>query len=447
MKEVFMSDILKLGDIVSSDTMSYKVIKEIGEGGQGRVYCVGAAEELYALKWYNKTSSTPEQYAAIETLIEKGPPSEHFIWPTALVEGTSSDHFGYIMPLINTKKFKKLSLYFGGEIKVNRFEPLIDACIHMAEAFHAIHLNGLCYRDISFGNIFLDFDTGEVRICDNDNVTFDNLESSDDVWGTNGFMAPEVLRGESAPSSQTDLFALSVVIFRMLHLQHPLQGQKEFDVLITDFESELELYGKNPVFIYDPIDATNRPVKGKKDMADAYWHHYPEEIQNLFIEAFTKGLHDPHQRIRESVWIKELSLLKGQLYYCYHCENQLFYRREHLKLNEKCPTCHKVISVMPPRLKIGDRILMLPHDGHLYVNQIDQNKILDHESDYAKVEVHPKHPSVWGLRNLSDDVWRYTTSEGIEKEVLKNQVLPIVNELEVAFGATTGMIRSMAVKK
>lgn len=442
-----MSDYLKVGESVSSLDTRYRVIKEIGEGGQGRVYLVSEGERLYALKWYNKTASTKEQYSAIELLIEKGPPSEHFVWPMSIVEGASSDHFGYIMPLISTKKYKKLSLYFSGEEKVSRFEPLIDACIHMAEAFHALHLNGFCYRDISFGNLFVDFQTGEVLICDNDNVAFDSLKSTEDIWGTNGFMAPEVIKGEAPPSSLTDLFSLSVVIFRMLHLQHPLQGQKEYDVIITDFESELELYGNNPIFIYDPIDATNRPVKGKKDMADAYWPHYPEMIQEKFIEAFTVGLHNPHERIRESMWIKILSVLKGQLYYCYHCNNQIFYKSTQLKQKDTCSSCGKTIEVIPPRLKIGDTVLMLAHDGKLYANQIYPDKLLEHNRLIAQVEVHPKHPNVWGLRNMSDEVWRYVAKNGELKEIHKEGVVPIIHNQEVIFGQTPGVMRAMWAKR
>ncbi len=441
-----MSDILKPGDWVASGEERFTVVKELGEGGQGRVYCVKSGEDLFALKWYNKTSSTKEQYEAIETLIDKGAPSDHFVWPMRLVEGASSDHFGYIMPLIKTHRFKKLALYFSGEEKVERFEVLIDACLQMSEAFHALHLNGLCYRDISFGNLFVDLKTGDVQICDNDNVTFDSLTSTDDIWGTNGFMAPEVVRGEAPPSSLTDLYALSVVIFRMLHLQHPLQGQKEYDVVITDYESELELYGKNPIFIYDPIDATNRPVKGKKDMADAFWPYYPEALKEKFIKAFTEGLHNPHERIRETEWLKTLALLKGQLYYCYSCEKQLFYAPTQLSERHHCPNCGEEVRVMPPRLKVGDRVLVLPHDGKLYASQIHEERLLDHSELVAQVEVHPDHPKVWGLRNLSSDVWRYFLKDGTVKEVYKGDVVPIVHEQDIVFGQVTGTIRAMCSK-
>ena len=437
-----MSDILNTGDIVASGDRRFRVLKEIGGGGQGNVYMVSEEAELFALKWYNKTSSTVQQYEAIEMLVEKGAPSEKFIWPLALVEGDSKDNFGYIMPLIDTKKYTKLAHYFGGEIKVKRFEPIIDACVQMAHGFNELHLSGLCYRDISFGNLFVDFTDGNILICDNDNVTFDNLTATEDIWGTHGFMAPEVVRGEKPPSSQTDLFSLAVVIFRMLHLQHPLQGKREYEIEIADFDSMLEIYGVNPVFIYDPIDETNRPVKGKKDMADAYWPYYPQFIKARFIEAFTEGLQDPNKRIRESIWIKELAALRGSLMYCYSCGDQVFYDKTKLDKPEKCPKCHKEIDTLPPRMRVGENVLMLNHDTVLFNNQVNDGSIMDYETPYAKVEIHPRHPEIWGLKNLSDDGWRYQTKDGELKEIFKDGVVPIRDGLEVFLGSQVATLRT-----
>lgn len=437
-----MSDVLKNGDIVASGERRFRVLKEIGGGGQGNVYLVSEDSMQFALKWYNRTSSTAAQYQAIEMLVEKGAPSDKFVWPMAIVEGDSKDNFGYIMPLIDTKRFTKLALYFGGEIKVKRFEPIIDACIRMAHGFNELHLSGLCYRDISFGNLFVDFETGDILICDNDNVTFDNLTLSENMWGTHGFMAPEVVRGEKPPSSQTDLFSLAVVLFRMLHLQHPLQGKKEYEIEIVDYDSLVDLYGHNPVFIYDPIDETNRPLKGKKDMADSYWPFYPTFIKERFIEAFTHGLQDPNQRVRESMWIKDLSMLRASLMYCYNCGEQIFYDKAKLGKLEPCPKCKKSIDTLPPRLKIGERILMLNHDAVLYTSQIDDSDLMDYETPYAKVEIHPRHPEVWGIKNLTDQGWRFETKDGEIKEIFKDGIIPIRDGLEVFLGNVVGTLRT-----
>ncbi len=437
-----MSDQLKSGDHVSSAERRFKVVKEIGSGGQGNVYLVTEEGHPYALKWYNQAASTPEQFQAIEVLIEKGAPNDLFVWPIALVEGLSKDNFGYVMPLIDSKRYTKLSHYFSGEVDAKRFEPIIDACIRMAHGFNELHLNGLCYRDISFGNLFVDFETGDVLICDNDNVTFDNLTEKEDIWGTQGFMAPEVVRGESPPSAQTDLFSLAVVLFRLLNKQHPLQGKKEYEIDIIDIEALTELYGTNPLFIYDPIDETNRPVKGKKDIAEAYWPYYPTFIKDRFIEAFTVGLQDPNHRVRESIWIKDLSKLRASLMYCYACGAQVYYDKEKVAQMGHCPKCQQALQTLPPRLKVGETILMLNHDTTLFMNQIDGTKIMDYETPFARVEVHPKHPQVWGLRNLTEVTWQYALSDQSIKEVHKNGVLPIKDQLEVYFGTIVGNLRT-----
>lgn len=440
-KEALMSDYLNPGDYVSGADRRFRVLKEIGGGGQGNVYLVTSDGEQFALKWYSRQASTAEQYHAIEGLAMKGAPSDRFIWPIMIVEGESKDNFGYIMPLIDTKKYTKLAHYFSGEIKVKRMELIIEACIQMASGFYDLHLTGMCYRDISFGNLFVDFSTGDVLICDNDNVTFDNLTSSSEIWGTQGFMAPEVVKGEAPPSSQTDLFSLSVVLFRMLHLQHPLQGKKEYEIEIADYEALVDLYGHNPIFIYDPIDATNRPVKGKKDMAEAYWHHYPTFIKNRFIEAFTIGLHDPNSRVRESIWIQDFLTLKSNLMYCYHCGSQLFYDRETIN-QTVCPSCGKRATLIPPRIKIGSRILLLNHDTLVTRGQVESENFMDYETPYLKVEIHPRHPEIWGLKNLSEDVWRYEGKDGQIKELTKDGIVPIKDGLEIYMGEKQCAVRA-----
>ena len=53
------------------------------------------------------------------------------------------------------------------------FRALATAGLELAHSFLELHVQGLCYRDISFGNVFFDPQSGDVLICDNDNVTID----------------------------------------------------------------------------------------------------------------------------------------------------------------------------------------------------------------------------------------------------------------------------------
>ncbi len=40
-------------------------------------------------------------------------------------------------------------------------------------------------------------------------------------------IAPEVVRGEAVPSTQTDLFSLAVLLFYLFHVHHPPEGSRE----------------------------------------------------------------------------------------------------------------------------------------------------------------------------------------------------------------------------
>jgi serine/threonine protein kinase len=102
-------------------------------------------------------------------------------------------------------------------------------------------------------------------------------------------MAPEIVRGEAVPSTQTDLFSLSVLIFYMLMVAHPLEGAKEAAIKALDLPAMTKIYGKEPIFISTRTDDSNRPVPGIHDNALAFWRIYPQFLRDIFIRAFTVG--------------------------------------------------------------------------------------------------------------------------------------------------------------
>ena len=102
------------------------------------------------------------------------------------------------------------------------------------------------------GNVFFDPDTGDVLICDNDNVSYNSAPSG--IYGTPRFMAPEIVNGKAKPSTNTDLFSLAVLLFYMFMLNHPLEGKLEAEIKCMDYLAMNRLYGEHPVFIFDPKD-------------------------------------------------------------------------------------------------------------------------------------------------------------------------------------------------
>jgi serine/threonine protein kinase len=442
-KECNMS-LLKKGDLLTSTLEHYTVVKPLGEGGQGEVYLVHAESGDYAVKWFYKSMATEAQYHAIESLVEQGAPSEQFIWPMAIVENHSEDQFGYVMPLIDSRYYQKLTRFFSGELTFKSYEKLIEACMQMVQSFYTLHLSGLCYRDISFGNLFVNFKTGDVRICDNDNVTYDHLKSVEDNWGTYGFMAPEVIVGEAPPSTATDLFALSVVLFRMLYRQHPLQGRREYEIDILDEAAFMSLYGTRPIYIFDPIDVTNRPVKGVQDIAEFYRGILPQAVNDAFERAFTNGIKVPEERLRESEWMKLLTTVKYSITYCLNCGKQVFYDASVIRDKKEvsaCVHCGKPAMRLPVRMKVGEQIIVLNYDSTLMMDVLTPLDMTAYQMPFASIVQHPRHPEIWGLKNHSELIWQYTTQEGDTRTIEKNGVVPLRHGMMINFGDSMGVVR------
>ncbi|MGM0370778.1 MAG: hypothetical protein ACQEP9_10180 [Bacillota bacterium] len=106
---------------------------------------------------------------------------------------------------------------------------------------------------------------------------------------------------------------------------HPLLGKKELDVNAFDLPAMKKLYIEDPVFIYDPDDDSNRPVAKVHKNVSKLWGIYPKSFQQLFIKAFTEGLENRTERIRENEWQESIVKLKDSNLNFSNCGIQNFY--------------------------------------------------------------------------------------------------------------------------
>ena len=282
-----MNQLLKDKMVVKAEISKedVKIGKFLGGGGQGEVYEGTHKGEKIAVKWYFESSATSFQKDILNNLILKGAPNNNFLWPTDLVFSDGVKGFGYLMPL-RPAQFKSIIDLVKRKAEPN-FKELIKACYYLADSFKELHANGFAYRDISFGNLFFDPNTGDILICDNDNVNYDGTKTSG-VLGTPSFMAPEIVRGEAKPSTNTDLYSLSVLLYYMLYISHPLDGEREANIKCKDMPALNDLYGYNPIYIFDPVNKSNRPVKGIHDNARVYHEIFPNKLKDLFEKALDR---------------------------------------------------------------------------------------------------------------------------------------------------------------
>jgi DNA-binding helix-hairpin-helix protein with protein kinase domain len=414
----------------------------IGSGGQGEVYRVAVGGGRLALKWFFPAMATPAQRAGIELLVRKGPPNGDFLWPIELATARGAAGFGYVMRL-REPRFKSIL-----DLMKRRVEPtfraLATAGLNLSNDFLGLHTEGLCYRDISFGNAFFDPATGDVLVSDNDNVAVNGAAPAG-VLGTPRFMAPEVVRGDATPSTETDLFSLAVLLFYMLVVHHPLEGRREHEIRCLDLPAMTKLYGTDPLFIFDPEDASNAPVPGFHDNAIAFWPIYPRFVRALFTRSFTTGLSDPRNgRVRESEWRRAMSDLRDAILYCAACGLENFYDRDELKASGRlraCWSCGAELRV-PPRIRVGGAVVMLNHDARLYPHHVDPQRLYDFSAPVAEVAAHPTAPGLWGLRNVTERKWVATTADGTGRDVEPGRSVALAAGTRIQFGASEGEIRA-----
>ena len=208
---------------------------------------------------------------------------------------------------------------------VPTLRALVTAGFELAHNYRQLHAKGFCYRDISFGNVFFDPESGEVRICDNDNVSVDD-GGGGVIGGTARFMAPEIVRGEAGPSTQTDLFSLAVLLFYMLVNHHPLEGAREARIRCFDLPAMTRLYGNR---FHSSFSIPTTPATGLCAAATTTrWpcgRSTPALCSRYFVRAFTDGLRDAHMRVVESQWSSALIRLRDSIFYCQHCRAENFY--------------------------------------------------------------------------------------------------------------------------
>ena len=413
----------------------------VGSGGQGQVYHTIVNGQDCAMKWYFPHSATSRQRAALERLIHKGPPNDRFLWPLDIAVCQGHASFGYLMPL-REARFRSMAELMARVVDPT-FRTLTAMALELADSFLRLHSLGFCYSDISFGNIFFDPETGEISICDNDNVAVDG-EGFSDVLGTPRFMAPEIVREEARPNIGTDLYSLAVILFYIFMVHHPLEGRREREISCLDLPAMKKLYGTEALFIFDPKHGANRPVAGVHNNATLFWNLYPGYIREIFTRAFTEGLRDPGSRVRESEWRGVFTRMRDQIFYCHDCGAENFLADEgdlpSPLTQQECWFCHGVPS-QPMRLILGRHSIVLNQDTLLYPHHLDPNRRNDYSEVWAEMVPHPKRADVWGLKNISGHAWTtIPSSGGSVVEIPNGRSVSLVPGLRVRFGASEGTI-------
>jgi len=332
---------LKPGSVLQTpEHTSYRIIKQLSEGGQGWTYLVEGPYGFKCLKAYKPAFLTyrPDMMKLLREKLPKPPKSDAYVWPQEVIDCDLAK--GYVMDYIDDTH-KPMSKFLrptkSGGVRFKNIRTTIDAMLGLASAFNVLHLTGYNYQDLSCGNFMIDPNTGDVRIIDNDNVSVEKTASG--VLGTPGFIAPEVLSHQSIPSIYSDRFSLSVIMFLLLFNGHPLEGNRFLTPLFAE-DQAMALYSTDPVFVFDPNDKRNVlvPTLPQHRSMVALWHWLPDYVREIFLRAFSREnmLKNPNRRPTESEWEQVLIRLRSNLVTCPHCDLESLFNSNPEQICEDC---------------------------------------------------------------------------------------------------------------
>ena len=403
-----------------------EVIQKLGEGGQGVVYKVNYNGKPLALKWYfgNKLNNADKFYRNIQNNIKQGTPTGAFLWPLEITEYFEGS-FGYLMEL-RPPEYKDFSLFLLAKVHFANIEALINTALCITNGFRELHNRGYSYQDLNDGNFFVNPKTGDVLICDNDNVApyGENL-------GKCRYMAPEVVMGQKRPDSHTDRFSLAVVLYMLLFLNHPLEGKRTMCPCLTE-ELERKFYGSDPVFVWDPANDANRPVRGVHTNEIKLWPLYPAFVRKTFEKAFSHEVmvgNDTTHRVIEKEWQEVFTTLRDLTIKC-SCGSETFI--DPSQQSCRCINCGKSIE-RPPILKVKKYHAALAPGKKLYACHVQYDSD-DFKEAKGEVISSRNNPSLLGLRNDSNNTWEAILPNGSSKGYPNGQVIKLGKGIKINFG-------------
>ena len=434
----------KAGDSITVQPgVDARVERFIGCGGFGEVYAVNTAKGRYALKWFSSAELYDDVRRSCYFSKKYYDLPVNVTWPLVLSE-KREDGFGYLMELLDDK-YRPLTDLFTGKLHMSA-SSLTEAAINLTHSLRIIHSVGCFCTDLHDGNIFIDPDSGSIKLIDSEHITDDVpeyarrfhrsdrvslIESallSDTTLGFSAsdgehlprsirFMAPEYVNGSSESGLLNDRYSLAVILFMMLCRVHPFERLKKPGRAIPVLS---DIYSCDTVFIFDEGDSSNAPDPEKDSTIIERWEMLPEYIKKLFRRAFSQAaMKTPARRPADVDWLSALGRMQAEALFCSRCGRCFI--PESYDAEYKCPYCGKRRDAQFC-LKLYDtffvpekgRILRRLHAGlKSYKNCLDP---------IAEIVAKDHDQTILGLKNLSPDSW--TVSVGCEqKEIPPGKII------------------------
>ena len=219
----------------------YKLGRLLGEGGMGAVYeaeHTGLGVKV-AVKLLNEMfTADPSALSRFRREARAAAAIRHPSIVEVTDTGTDDEGVPFIvMELLHGESLSSL-------LRRERVLPPVTAvaiCSQILAGLAAAHDKGVIHRDLKPGNIILarnDDGSTQVKILDfgiskfaSGNVTSGDVTAAGAVIGTPRFMAPEQAKGQADLDGRIDIYAVGVLLYRMLTGRLPFAAKTQEEII------------------------------------------------------------------------------------------------------------------------------------------------------------------------------------------------------------------------
>ncbi|MGL5034610.1 MAG: protein kinase domain-containing protein [Microcystaceae cyanobacterium] len=300
----------------------------IASSGEGEVWATENPKML--AKVYH--SPTFQRQEKLRVMMKHPPrdPNQHlncisFAWPQSLlIDLHSHSIVGFLMPAIRGAK-ELIEIYNPSRRRKNGLQVdwyfLHTAAHNVASIIHSIHEAGYVLGDIKPQNILIN-NQAIPSIIDTDSFQVKNPLDGEIyrcLVGSEGFTPPELLGLDFAHLDQSfyhDYFRIGVMIYFLLFGTHPFQGR-----WIGQGDSpELTELIRQGYWVFAP-QGLIRPSRLTISLATLH-----PELQECFINCFSKGHQNPQLRPTSFQWQMALKLAIKSLVNCAQVQRHYYHQ-------------------------------------------------------------------------------------------------------------------------
>ncbi len=266
--------------MIGTYLLHYKLLKKIGEGGQGEVY---QAEDT-RLRRIVAIKILPAEMVADEKtrkrFLREAQLASALDHPNICTVYEINEDRGLHFIVMQYLEGKRLKQMIRG--RALDVESTLSIAVQLSDALAAAHERGVIHRDVKATNVIVN-ERGQAKILDfglakattktiGDESVME-LTQAGVPFGTAGYMSPEQARG-GLIDARSDIFSLGIVIFEMAAGRLPFQGKSSVDVMHAIMHEPLP-----------QLSALNPAV--------------PERLQTILEKATAKEVAARYQTMRE----------------------------------------------------------------------------------------------------------------------------------------------------